>query len=36
MGAAEDTWLDPDVDLDGALELVRGCPDGLLNVIRCR
>jgi putative SOS response-associated peptidase YedK len=30
--AAEDAWLDPDVDLDAALELVRPLPDGLLDV----
>jgi putative SOS response-associated peptidase YedK len=30
--AAEAAWLDPDVDLDGALELVRPLPDGLLDV----
>jgi putative SOS response-associated peptidase YedK len=30
--AAEAAWLDPDVDLDAALELVRPLPDGLLDV----
>jgi putative SOS response-associated peptidase YedK len=30
--AAEDAWLDPEVDLDAALELVRPLPDGLLDV----
>jgi hypothetical protein len=29
---AEAAWLDPDVDLDAALELVRPLPDGLLDV----
>jgi putative SOS response-associated peptidase YedK len=30
--AAEAAWLDPDVDLDATLELVRPLPDGLLDV----
>jgi hypothetical protein len=30
--AAEDAWLDPEVDLDAALEFVRPLPDGLLDV----
>jgi putative SOS response-associated peptidase YedK len=30
--AAEDAWLDPSVDLEAALELVRPLPDGLLDV----
>jgi hypothetical protein len=30
--AAEDAWLDPEVDLDAALELVRPLPDGLLDI----
>jgi SOS response associated peptidase (SRAP) len=29
---AEAAWLDPDVDLEGALELVRPLPAGLLEV----
>jgi putative SOS response-associated peptidase YedK len=29
---AEAAWLDPDVDLDAALELMRPPPDGLLDV----
>jgi putative SOS response-associated peptidase YedK len=30
--AAEAAWLDPAVDLDAPLELVRPLPDGLLDV----
>jgi putative SOS response-associated peptidase YedK len=31
--AADAAWLDPDVDLDAALEFVRPLPDGLLESI---
>jgi hypothetical protein len=34
--AAEEAWLNPEVDLDAALELVRPLSDGLLDVCRRR
>jgi hypothetical protein len=34
--AAEEAWLNPEVDLDAALEPVRPLSDGLLDVCRRR